>query len=80
MGRLLKLQEAITIEDCVSRVKKHLEIPFVRLALARKASMTKKVSISVSKIFPKFMQKLQERGKCQSWLVIRKLLARSCIK
>ena len=70
MGRLLKLQQEITIEDCVSRVKKHLEISFVRLALARKASMTKKVSFSVLMTFPRFMWKLQEKTKFQFLLVI----------
>lgn len=43
MGRTVQLKEKITIEDAIARVKKHLEIPHLRLALARKTTLSKKV-------------------------------------
>ena len=43
MGRLIKLRERITIKDGVNKVKEHIGVPHVRLALARKAGLSKQV-------------------------------------
>eukprot|EP00794_Sanderia_malayensis_P014312 gene14312-15801_t len=43
MGRIIQLNTRITIEDVINKVKQHLGIPHLRLAIARKASLQKKV-------------------------------------
>ena len=43
MGRIVQLKDRITIENAVEKIKEHLGIPHVRLALARKAALSKQV-------------------------------------
>ena len=66
MGRIVQLDEAVTIEDAVSRIKKHLEISHVRLALARKASLQKRVC----KIMIKIYNKVNE-SECGTYLNVK---------
>jgi len=44
MGRIVQLKERSTIEKAAEKIKQHLGIQHVRLALARKAALSKQIS------------------------------------
>lgn len=43
-GRICKLSEEISLKEAVERIKKHIGIPHLRLALAKNKSICKKIA------------------------------------